>query len=402
MIPNTYSSTPTIANVASSKRHLVDTSMSSHSHYAARSEASAQGFDIHEHVRKGLRPASSLASAPLDGARSPLALPAQPPLHTDLQRERRRRESVASEPKSGAKIEAAAAADGESDEEAEPLVMTRFLKDVAAEEGRGAGECAASLTEFELTLNRRDSLNGALTSSSSSSSASSMDEDETISSSTNPSVPTGRQQQVKPADPSEEALVFRTFLPKGVRGSANPPLPSSSSSCLADPAAKQPGCDTNNLLSVEFRNQRNSGKRASTLELNGNCYLAIETEPSAVANKPVQQAEYRGGVGTLPRDGGYLDVQQEMLEASLNSESRGFSRANRSESRGSLFRRSRLRKGERRKSASLSRPRSGGKSSKAAAAAGMTRSPSQLFCGSDGDGDEENGTRVPLKSNDMF
>ena len=45
-------------------------------------------------------------------------------------------------------------------------------------------------------------------------------------------------------------------------------------------------------------------KRASTVELNGKCYLAIEPEArdARTARNPLEPSVYRGGVGTVPRD----------------------------------------------------------------------------------------------------
>lgn len=64
-------------------------------------------------------------------------------------------------------------------------------------------------------------------------------------------------------------------------------------------------------------------KRASTIELNGECYLAIPNQDvsQAVRDDP---AAYRGGIGSLPRRGGngfHSDFQQQWLEASLLRES---------------------------------------------------------------------------------
>ena len=45
-------------------------------------------------------------------------------------------------------------------------------------------------------------------------------------------------------------------------------------------------------------------KRASTVELNGECYLAIEPEArdARTARDPLEPCVYRGGAGTVPRN----------------------------------------------------------------------------------------------------
>jgi hypothetical protein len=60
-------------------------------------------------------------------------------------------------------------------------------------------------------------------------------------------------------------------------------------------------------------------KRASTVELNGECYLAIETaEALAASAARLDPAVYRGGVGSSPPKQG-LELQQRLLEESLNN-----------------------------------------------------------------------------------
>ena len=65
-------------------------------------------------------------------------------------------------------------------------------------------------------------------------------------------------------------------------------------------------------------------KRASALELNGHCYLAIEPPPAATAASSRcldrdDDSEYRGGVGSLPRGRQRMMglMQQRWLEESL-------------------------------------------------------------------------------------
>ena len=60
-------------------------------------------------------------------------------------------------------------------------------------------------------------------------------------------------------------------------------------------------------------------KRASTVELNGECYLAIEAaEALAASAARLDPAVYRGGVGSSPPKQG-LELQQRLLEESLNN-----------------------------------------------------------------------------------
>ncbi len=62
-----------------------------------------------------------------------------------------------------------------------------------------------------------------------------------------------------------------------------------------------------------------SRKRASTIELNGECYLAIEAADALAASAAqLDPAEYRGGAGLAPSRRG-LELQQRLLEESLNS-----------------------------------------------------------------------------------
>ena len=60
-------------------------------------------------------------------------------------------------------------------------------------------------------------------------------------------------------------------------------------------------------------------KRASTVELNGECYLAIEAADALAASAArLDPAVYRGGVGSAPPKQG-LELQQRLLEESLNN-----------------------------------------------------------------------------------
>jgi len=60
-------------------------------------------------------------------------------------------------------------------------------------------------------------------------------------------------------------------------------------------------------------------KRASAIELNGECYLAIEAaEALAASAARLDPAVYRGGVGPGPPKTG-LELQQQLLEESLNN-----------------------------------------------------------------------------------
>ncbi len=60
-------------------------------------------------------------------------------------------------------------------------------------------------------------------------------------------------------------------------------------------------------------------KRASAIELNGECYLAIEAADALAASAArLDPAVYRGGVGSAPPKQG-LELQQRLLEESLNN-----------------------------------------------------------------------------------
>jgi hypothetical protein len=79
----------------------------------------------------------------------------------------------------------------------------------------------------------------------------------------------------------------------------------------------------NNLNSETIHGQSllngSARKRASAIELNGECYLAIEAADALAASAArLDPAVYRGGVGSGPPKPG-LELQQRLLEESLNN-----------------------------------------------------------------------------------
>jgi hypothetical protein len=79
----------------------------------------------------------------------------------------------------------------------------------------------------------------------------------------------------------------------------------------------------NNLNSEAIHGQSllngSARKRASAIELNGECYLAIEAADALAASAArLDPAVYRGGVGSGPPKPG-LELQQRLLEESLNN-----------------------------------------------------------------------------------
>ena len=97
------------------------------------------------------------------------------------------------------------------------------------------------------------------------------------------------------------SVPFRTFKP----------LQASSNNLAAS------GCDVSHH--GQSLSNGSAKKRASTVELNGECYLAIEAaEALAASAARLDPAVYRGGVGSSPPKQG-LELQQRLLEESLNN-----------------------------------------------------------------------------------
>jgi hypothetical protein len=105
------------------------------------------------------------------------------------------------------------------------------------------------------------------------------------------------QQPPSEASVTSESIPFRTFRP----------LLASTHHLNCDPGLGQ------SLGNGSAR------KRASAVELNGECYLAIEAADALAASAArLDPAVYRGGVGSGPPKTG-LELQQRLLEESLNT-----------------------------------------------------------------------------------
>ena len=95
------------------------------------------------------------------------------------------------------------------------------------------------------------------------------------------------------AGTEEETPPFRTFHPRGRRQRQISEVVMNNASCadLVAAAAMSPPPSS-------------MKKRASTVELNGKCYLAIEpeTRDARTAMDPLEPSVYRGGAGTVPRN----------------------------------------------------------------------------------------------------
>ena len=91
----------------------------------------------------------------------------------------------------------------------------------------------------------------------------------------------------------EETSPFRTFHPRGRRQRQISEVVMSNASCADLVAAAAAMVPPPSLK-----------KRASTVELNGKCYLAIEPEArdARTAMDPPEPSVYRGGAGTVPRN----------------------------------------------------------------------------------------------------
>ncbi|TRY64155.1 hypothetical protein TCAL_04008 [Tigriopus californicus] len=245
------------------------------------------------------------------------------------------------EPKGGGGESAISLSEFEMPDRDIPLMDT---DDSQGEEGGGEGTCAELSEDDEASLSRRTATL----------------EDGSTSGSNGPVSFTDSV----PKENGNLQIPFQTFHPKGRRQRQISELVGGSTSFL-DQHDLIKGCDTlfldNNRHLFNGTNKQGR-KRASTVELNGKCFLAIEPEPPDRTSKLVPPEEYRGGQGTLPRNG--LDYQQSILEASLNSSDylnnsrlsqQPLCRSNRSSSRNSLF--DRARKSSSRKKRGQSLPR---------------------------------------------
>ncbi len=214
---------------------------------------------------------------------------------------------------------------------------------------QGGGESTMSLTEFEATgmtmvgnssSNTDDSIPyaddddedaedrgcGEATFSASNSVANSDDENESEVNNERTSKPksTNEEENDKICDKKENAIEnsasdvneFRTFHPLRAKQEARHRPPSDLSKSrdyLAD------GDYVNN------RRWRRMGgaakKRASAIELNGVEYLAIEAveDESSPAKEVIEAKVYRGGLGVSSRASSRLEVDERLLEMSLNS-----------------------------------------------------------------------------------
>ena len=109
--------------------------------------------------------------------------------------------------------------------------------------------------------------------------------------------PPPKKPEVSLLNESEVSVPFRTFRPmQASRNNLN--------------------CDV--IVGQPLTNG-SAKKRASAIELNGECYLAIEAaEALAASAARLDPAVYRGGVGPGPPKAG-LELQQQLLEESLNN-----------------------------------------------------------------------------------
>lgn len=327
-------------------------------------------FDIETHVRQGLIPDDSASS------NATIRNPQTGVLTTDLRNVKNIDER---DPGTVDSIE--------HPDESQRLLFKEdpvpppFIEEV--EPKRGGGESAISLSEFEMPdrdiplMDTDDSQGEEGGGEGTGAEHSEEDDDEASSSRRTATLEEGSTSgsngpvsfsESIPKENGNQQLPFQTFHPKGRRQRQISELVGGSTSFL-DQHDLMKGCDNlfldNNRHLLDGSNKQ-ARKRASTVELNGKCFLAIEPEPPDRTSKLVQPEEYRGGQGTLPRNG--LDYQQSLLEASLNSSDylnnsrlsqQPLCRSNRSSSRNSLF--DRARKSSSRKKRGQSLPRKSSK-----------------------------------------
>lgn len=180
--------------------------------------------------------------------------------------------------------------DEEGDESGPGSVVSGSSSD---DQGGGEGQCDAEAAV-------------AIVDSSSSSSSSSKDLDTTTATSN-----TAKSESSKAAVNGETpaaSAAFRTFHPRGRRQRQISEVVMNNASCADLVGAMQSAAAVMSPMK----------KRASTVELNGECYLAIEPEArdARTARDPLEPCVYRGGAGTVPRN--RLAYEEALLEASLN------------------------------------------------------------------------------------
>ena len=170
--------------------------------------------------------------------------------------------------------------DDEEDDSGPGSVVSGSSSD---DQGGGEGRCEAEAATVAIA----DS-----TTASSSGSSTSNDADTTTATSN-----TAKSESSK-AVSGEGA--FRTFHPRGRRQRQISEVVLSNASCADLVGAMQ----LQQQQSADHGAMSPMKKRASTVELNGECYLAIEPEArdARTARDPLEPRVYRGGAGTVPRD----------------------------------------------------------------------------------------------------